>query len=100
MPAVVRMTGYLIIITGMILLFKLFYNAACGSLPNQVFGRAQYFWTDTFWALGLRLPIPLHIISIGLIVQRKWFSHTWNRISWYAITLTGMWLGAALILNN
>jgi hypothetical protein len=51
------------------------------------------------YALGLIIPVPLHIISIGLVLKRKWLSRFWARAAWPAIFISGCWLGAAIAVR-
>lgn len=99
-PTIVKSLAQVIILAGITVLFRILYDAAGGSLPMKVFGKPQTMWVHGLYALGIELPIPFHIISIGLIIQRRWLSPPWNRISRYAIVISGFWLGAALAVKN
>ena len=72
---------------------------ANGSLTSYVFPNV----TATEWmrasAVGLSLPVPLHVISIGLILQRRWLSAGWSKFAWIAIVTSGLWLGVALVVK-
>ena len=50
--------------------------------------------------LFLTLPVPLHIIFIGLIIQKKHFSQPWQRFAWIGITASGVWLGISLAIRT
>ena len=91
-----RAAADLVILVGLYLLVKILYNAATGNLAVQLFAASPESWTTHVVALGLNLPLPLHIISIGLILQRRWLSPPWKRVAWIAVVVSGCWLGVAL----
>ncbi|MBT8358282.1 MAG: hypothetical protein KJO61_10985 [Deltaproteobacteria bacterium] len=95
----IRVISNIIIFTGLVLLILVLYNAALGTLSNLVFEGST---DSSLWnviAIGLSLPVPLHVISIGLLLQKKWLPHRWVKISWIAIILSGCWLGIALFIK-
>ncbi len=85
---VFRTVANVIIVVGLCLLAKILYNAITSPLV-----------LDTVYALGLALPIPFHVISIGLIVQKRWLSPGWVKIAWFAIVISGCWLGVSLAIR-
>lgn len=91
-----RVAADLVILVGLYLLVKILYNAATGSLTAQLFAASPESWTKHVVALGLSLPLPFHIISVGLILQRRWLSPPWNRVVLIAVVVSGCWLGVAL----
>jgi hypothetical protein len=99
-PAIVKKVALAIVLAGLIVLLRVVYDAAVGSLPMKVFDTPQTTWVLGLCALGLELPIPFHMISIGLIIQRRWLRPPWDRISWFAIVISGFWLGAALAAKS
>lgn len=50
--------------------------------------------------LLLALPIPLHVIFIGLIIQKKWLPEPWHKPVWVGITGSGIWLGISLAMRT
>ena len=94
-----RVAADLVILVGLYLLVKILYNAATGNLAVQLFAASPESWTTHVVALGLNLPLPLHIISIGLILQRRWLSPPWKKIAWIAVVVSGCWLGVALAIK-
>lgn len=91
-----RALANLVICVGLFILVKIFYNAATGSLSAQLFAASPESWTAHVFALGLALPLPFHIISVGLILQRRWLSPAWKKVAWIAVVASGCLLGAAL----
>ncbi len=85
-----------IVAVGFFLLAGVLHKAAAGALVTETFGRPPGSWTDQIWALGLALPVPFHVISVGLILQRRWLSPAWARGAWIATVVSGCWLGLAL----
>jgi succinate dehydrogenase/fumarate reductase cytochrome b subunit len=94
-----RAAADLVILVGLFLLVKTFYNAATGSSTVQLFATSPGSWTKHVFALGLSLPLPFHVISVGLILQRRWLSPRWKKISWVAVLVSGCWLGVALAIK-
>ncbi len=95
----VRSVGTVVSLAGIGLLGRLLWMAADGSLPAAVLPRADPGgWTPAI-ALALALPVALHVIAIGLIVQRRWLSVPWKRFAWIAIVSSGCWLGVALVVR-
>lgn len=91
-----RVAADLVILVGLYLLIKNLYNAATGKLAVQYFAASPESWTTHVVAFGLNLPLPCHIISVGLILQRRWLSPLQKRIVWIAVLVSGCWLGVAL----
>ena len=84
------------IAVGLYLLARMVYGATNGSLGAQQFPESQGAAWNTVAALILALPVPFHVISVGLLLQRRWLPHSWARISLLAAVISGCWLGAAL----
>ena len=97
--AVIRLVANALIGVGLFLLAYTLYGTVSGSLAIRFFNGAQRPWMYDLYALCLMLPVPLHVISIGLIVKRKWMPPFWSRAAWPAIILSGCWLGAALAVR-
>ena len=96
---VIRVIANIIITTGLVLLILVLYNAALCTLSKTVFEGST---DSSLWnviAIGLSLPGPLHVISIGLLLQKKWLPHRWVKISWIATVFSGCWLGMALFIK-
>jgi predicted transporter len=72
------------------------YKSATGSLAAQFFAQSQGSWIANLCALGLGLAIPLHVIAIGLFLQRKWLSTRFTRAAWILVVVSGCWLGVSL----
>jgi hypothetical protein len=87
----------IIILVGVFLLAKVVFHAATGALVDQVFTRPRdEGWLPHAFALGLSMGVPLHVISVGLVLQKKWLSPLWAQTSRIAVVVSGCWLGAAL----
>ena len=91
-----RVAADLIILVGLYLLVKILYNAVTGALAAQLFAASPESWTTHVSALGLGLPLPFHIISVGLLLQKRFLSPPWKKVAWIAVAVSGCWLGAAL----
>jgi hypothetical protein len=96
---IVRLIANVAVAVGLFLLVRVFYRTATGALVAQFFPESQQSWTSNLSALGLSLAAPLHVISVGLVLQRRWLPHHWSRIVWLAVVLSGCWLGAALAIK-
>ena len=93
---VVRVAANLVILTGFFFLGKVLYNSAGGVSAHQYFGPSPQSWVHNVYALGLSLPVPLHIISVGLVLQLRWLSSRWAKGARWAVLVSGCWLGLAL----
>ncbi len=91
-----RVVANILIFVGLFLLVRVLYSAVTGSLVARPFAQSQGLWIRNVFALGLSLPVPFHVISIGLVLQRRWFPPLWTRVAWLAVVVSGCWLGAAL----
>jgi hypothetical protein len=72
------------------------YGSVNGSLAAQLFSESQEAVSNTVVVLALSLPLPFHVISVGLLLQRRWLSHLWARIAFLAVVISGCWLGVAI----
>jgi hypothetical protein len=72
------------------------YGSVNGSLAAQLFSESQEAVSNTVVVLALSLPLPFHVISVGLLLQRCWLSHLWARIAFLAVVISGCWLGVAI----
>jgi hypothetical protein len=93
---IVRLIANAAIAVGLYLFARMIYSAANGSLGVQLFPESQGAAWNTVAALVLALPIPFHVISVGLLLQRRWLPYSWSRIAFLATVISGCWLGAAL----
>ena len=88
-----------IILVGLLLLAGVLYHTIRGSLVEKFFDQSQPLLIASLSALMLALPVPLHVISVGLILQQRWLSPPWARVAWIAIAVSGCWLGASLAVR-
>lgn len=91
-----RVVANILIFVGLFLLVRVLHSAVTGSLVTQPFAQSQGSWIRNVYALGLSLPVPFHVISVGLVLQRRWFPPLWTRVAWLAVVVSGCWLGVAL----
>ena len=96
---IVRVIAIIIIFAGFLLLGGVFYYGLSGGLAQQYFTPPQGSVIQNIYALGLSLPIPLHIIAVGLVLQLRWLSPPWARATRWGIVLSGCWLGLALAIR-
>jgi hypothetical protein len=87
------------IVCGFFLLVSVIFGALEGTLAARFFRESAATPFNTFLALCLGLPVPLHIISVGMILQRRWLPPAWSRIAMPAVVISGCWLGAALAVK-
>ena len=97
--SVVRAIANVIILIGIFLLGRVLYYGLSGVLAQQYFAQPQGSVTQNVYALGLSLPIPLHIIAVGLVLQLRWLSPAWARGTRWGIVVSGCWLGIALAIR-
>jgi hypothetical protein len=93
---IARVVANILIAVGLFLLVRVLNNAVTGALVVQVFAQSQGSWIRNVYALGLSLPVPFHVISVGLVLQQRWLSPLWTKAAWLAVVVSGCWLGAAL----
>lgn len=94
-----RVGAVIVCLVGLVLLARVLFQAADGSLVDDFFPLSNGSWVWAVSALFLSLPIPLHVVSIGLILQKRWLSARWGRVAWVAIFVSGGWLGIALAVR-
>jgi hypothetical protein len=94
-----RIVANIVVAVGLGLLARVIYRAAVGSLSAQLFSQLQGSWILTMLALGLSLPVPFHVISVGLILKRRWLSPFWAKAARLAVVVSGCWLGVALAIK-
>ncbi len=85
------------ILTGLFLLGRVICQAVAGGLAAQYPALPAGLAGRGFFALGLSLPVPMHVIAVGLFLQKKWLNRRWVRAAWWAVVFSGCWLGAALL---
>jgi hypothetical protein len=91
-----RTAANIVIAAGLLLLAKVIYSAATGSLSVHLFAQPHGSWLLTMYALGLSFPVPFHVISVGLFLKRRWLSLFWAKVGFSAVVMSGCWLGVAL----
>jgi len=96
---VVRVTANIVILIGLYLLGRVWCNSFSGAAAQQYFGTSAVSGIQNFYALSLGLPIPLHVISVGLVLQMHWLSPRWTKFARWAIVISGCWLGLALAIR-
>ena len=96
---VVRAIANVIILIGVFLLGRGLYYGLSGVLAQHYFTQSQGSVIQNVYALGLSLPIPLHIIAVGWVLQLRWLSPAWARATRWGIVLSGCWLGIALAIR-
>jgi len=95
----VRVIANVIVLIGFFLLGRVLYYALNGVLAHQYFPQSRGSVIQNVYALGLSLPIPFHIIAVGLVLQLRWLSPIWARGTRWAIVGSGCWLGTALMIR-
>ena len=96
---IIRLIANVAVAVGLLLLVRVFYHSANGSLVAELFSESQRSWINNLYAIALSLPVPFHVISVGFVMQRRWLSPHWVRIVWLAVVISGCWLGVALIIK-
>lgn len=94
---IVRLIANVSILVGIYLIAKMIYGAVNGFPAAPFVNESQGFMSNTLFALALGLPVPFHVISVGLLLKRRWLSPSWARIAFPAAVISGGWLGVALL---
>lgn len=84
---------------GTLLLVRLVISLVDGSIAAHGPARVEPFHARAALGFVLRLPVPLHVISVGLILQSRWFSPAMARTAWVAVVVSGCWLGISLAVR-
>ena len=50
-------------------------------------------------AVAIKGALPIHLLSVALLLQRPYVSRRWNRVAWFATVGTGSWLGIAVLIR-
>lgn len=95
----IRIVANITILAGLFLLGRLVCQAASGGLAAQYPALPPSLSAYGLLALGLSLPVPMHVMAVGLILQKKWLTRGWVRLAWWAVVFSGCWLGAALLFK-
>lgn len=88
---------------GVFLFLRLAYGAISGSLIAEYYDHLHAGTKPMLYlllSLALALPVPLHVISIGLILRRKLLSPIWAKLAWFSIVISGCWLGVSLVIRQ
>jgi len=93
---IVRLFANVAILVGLFLFARMIYGTVNGSLAAQLFPESQESVSNTLVAISLGLAVPLHVISVGLLLQRRWLPSSWARICFLAVVISGCWLGTAV----
>jgi hypothetical protein len=96
---IIRIIAKIAVAAGLLMLVRVIYHAANGSLVAQLFPESQQSWISNLYAIALSLPFSLHVISVGSVMQRRWLSSHWIRIVWLAVVISGCWLVVALVIK-
>ena len=95
-----RIFASFISIVGFGLLIDVILEASSGVLIEDIFPEYNKTFTYKTLALLLALPVPFHVISIGMILQKRWLTEKLRRIAWISIFTSGIWLGIAIIVKT
>lgn len=87
-------------LVGVVLLVLTFSNWHQGELAARYYPGLEHAVGHHFKGLLLALPAPLHVVFIGLILQKRHLTAPWRRFAWVGITASGIWLGISLAVRN
>ena len=97
--SVVRVIANVAILIGFLVLARIICQGLNGELAPKYFAQAPESLIYRVYALLLSLPIPLHVIAVGLVLQLKWLPPLWRRAARWAVVISGCWLGVALAIR-
>ena len=98
----VKAVAGIIVLVGVFLFLQILYKAGTGSLTDQYLDPLPAGWAPGYGlllALSFGLPIPFHVVSIGLFIQRAWLTPRWAKTAWFGIVISGCWLGISLFVR-
>lgn len=96
---IVRVIANGVILVGFFFLVRVLYFGLNGDLAQRYFAPAPGSLIHSAYALLLSLPVPFHIIAVGLVLQLKWLSPLWRRAARWGVVISGCWLGLALAVR-
>ncbi|MCJ2165545.1 MULTISPECIES: hypothetical protein [unclassified Pseudodesulfovibrio] len=96
---IVRNICTTVTLIGLCLLGVVGLEAYEGKLVALFFPGMDHSVKHQAYALLLSLPVPLHVVFIGLIIQKQWLTRGMARFAWIGIVVSGLWLGAALAVK-
>lgn len=85
---------------GLCMLGVVMFDAWEGRLAVKYFPDISHGREHHLYGLLLALPVPLHVIFIGLILQKKWLTVPMARFARVGIASSGVWLGIALAVRH
>lgn len=94
-----RILASTITVIGICMLILVIADWHNGDLAGRYFSDVEHTSSHHLQGLLLALPIPLHVIFIGLIIQKQWLTPPWARFAWVGIVSSGLWLGASMVLG-
>lgn len=94
-----RLFASTVSVIGLCLLALVLYDGFSGVLAGEFFPDTETTPLHHLGALLLALPVPLHVIFIGLIIQKRSLTPPWARFAWFGIVSSGVWLGIALVVK-
>ncbi|MBN2432572.1 MAG: hypothetical protein JXQ27_13940 [Acidobacteria bacterium] len=89
-----------IVLVGAGLLVRALWGILAGSAlhgPGHAAHLSDLSGSIVMRELGVRLPVPFHVMAVGLFLQRFRLSPRWRRFAWWAVVVSGVWLGLALL---
>ena len=92
----IKIAGNAIIVVGVALLIKTIYASVNGDLARELFPDWPGSALSNACAFALSVPVPLHVMAIGLILQYRRLTSGWAKTARFAIVISGCWLGVAL----
>lgn len=94
-----RLIASTVSIVGCVLLVNTLADWVLGNMAARFFPDSEPSSGFHFAGLLLALPVPLHVIFVGLIIQKRWLSPTWTRFAWIGVASSGVWLGISLLVR-
>lgn len=97
---IIRTVSGIVVLVGIFLLIRVFYNTVNGSLVLQLFPNVENSpWYFAFYAMALSIPVPFHVISVGFVLQKRWISPSWEGVIQRATVISGCMLGVSLAIK-
>ena len=97
--AIFRIAANIIVGVGVALLIKTAFSSFNGDLARELFPDRPASAMANACAFGLSVPVPLHVMAVGLFLQLKQLSPGWRKTARFAVVISGLWLGLALAIK-
>ena len=85
---------------GLYYFIEFIYLIVNGKLDTGVISTTSSGNNESLYAVLLTIPLPVHLMTVGLYLQRNLFTLNNARLIKILVIGSGLWLGLAYIIKN